>query len=137
MKCVVFLCFVMGVALASEFRFSDEMYHEAMRDIQSQKMTSNDASIEWACCMDLMSSTDMQKRQEGRQLLIALIKRMNILATEADLLDMLSFHENAIKGQHDACLKLAIALIKGEWGFLIFPCNPEMALPYLEKLTVE
>lgn len=134
MKVTVLFCLLCGLAAASDFRLSDDLYQEALKDMAKPDAAATvDASIEWSRCVELM----IQANPEGELALIALVKKMNLLASDADVAELITTHELMIKGDSQAVLKVAIALIKGEFGYLIFPKCPSLALPYLESLLTE
>ncbi|MFI3243536.1 MAG: hypothetical protein R3Y56_04720 [Akkermansia sp.] len=129
---LVALCLGVGLAQASDFKLSDELYREVVSG--SKAPTASDpaagAGAEWARCIELME----QGNPDGEQAMMALFKRINIFAADADIAAVIQLHEAMLKGDEQATLQLAIALIKGELGFLIFPKAPSLALPYLERL---
>lgn len=137
-------------AQAEDFRISDEIYEEALREFQSQQATQGAAAPaaspaavapsiseeaqQWARCMKLMSSTSLEEVMKGRLALLSLIKKLNLFVDDAQLEALLATHEAALKGEAKASLQIGIALIKGEYGLLVFPCCAELALPYLQGL---
>ncbi len=134
-KILTTLCLVAGLAQASDFKLSDDLYQEVISGSKSPTATdpAAGAGAEWARCVELME----QGNPEGAKGMVALFKRINIFAADADIAAAIQLHEDMLKGDEQATLQIAIALIKGEWGFLIFPKAPSLALPYLEKLIKE
>ncbi len=129
------ICLLAGLAQASDFKLSDDLYREVTSGTKTPSATdpAAGAGVEWARCIELME----QGKPEGKQSMVALLKRINIFAADADIAAAIQLHEDMLKGDEQATLQIAIALIKGEWGFLIFPKAPSLALPYLEKLIKE
>lgn len=130
---------------ASDFRISDDVYYEALHEVQSgqavaekvapaaEVVISADAQ-EWARCMQIMASPSLEQQMKGKLTLLSLIKKLNLFADDAQLSALIATHEAAIKGEPQASLLLAIALIKGQYDLLVFPRCAEYALPYLEAL---
>lgn len=126
-------------ATAQDLTLDETIYREALSEVQgiaAPKDTRQnlDEESRWQEAMAQLQSPDLAQNLQGQLGIVAILKKHNPLAPQAELSAALDLHKAATQGDIHAQQTLAIALLEGRCFNLSYPKSIQLALPYLKQV---